>query len=157
MALVDEGNYAYVKQVALDWRELVREKRQSNLFSPVLSMQAVESEQRMADTRSRTQSMIPAERRESSFYRHRFSQPAKPVEIECQEASSMEPDRIRVSGNVLLYIYQPIIVSKTVMDSIQAWSPSDMSLVSSQLVKPIREEKAAAKVERNPTPEPKSP
>ncbi|EDW92721.1 uncharacterized protein LOC6532236 [Drosophila yakuba] len=157
MALVDESNYAYVKQVALDWRELVREKRQSNLFSPVMSMQTVESQQRMADTKSRTQSMIPAERRESSFYRHRFSQPAKPVEIECQEPLSMEPDRIRVSGDVLLYIYQPILVSRDRMASIQVLSPSDLSIVSAKPEKPIGEEKATPKVDLDLTPESKSP
>ncbi|EDX07032.1 uncharacterized protein LOC6734427 [Drosophila simulans] len=157
MALVDESNYAYVKQVALDWRELVREKRKSNLFSPTISMQAVESQQPIGDTRSRTQSMIPAERRESSFYRHRFSQQAKPVEIERQEVGSMEPDRIRVSGDVLLYIYQPIFVSNARMASIQFWSPSDISITSSKLKQPIREEQPTAKVESDPSPEPKSP
>lgn len=156
-ALVDESNYAYLKQVALDWRELVREKRKSNIFSPTISMQAVDSQQPIGDTRSRTQSMIPAERRESSFYRHRFSQQAKPVEIECQEVGSMEPDRIRVSGDILLYIYQPIFVSNTVMASIQAWSPSEISITSSKLKEPIREENPTAKVESDPSPEPMSP
>ncbi|XP_037718393.1 uncharacterized protein LOC119552715 [Drosophila subpulchrella] len=157
MALADESNFAYVKQVALDWRELVRERRQSQIFSPTLSMLAEESQLRMAETKSRTQSMIPAERRDSSFYRHRFSLESKPLEIEQQEVGSMEPARIKVSENVHLFIYQPIPVSPSVRASIVPFSPSDPSITSTKLEEPVEEDAPAARVEPGVSPDPKSP
>ncbi|XP_016969259.1 uncharacterized protein LOC108037242 [Drosophila rhopaloa] len=151
MALADESNYTYVKQVALDWRELVREKRQTMTLSPTISMLAEESQLRMAEPKSRTQSMIPAERRDSSFYRHRFSQqPKEPIEIEHREGS-MEASRIRVNDDVQLYIYQPIRVTDSVRASVHAMSPSDISMTSTKLEDPIN---LANPV---PLPEPKSP
>ncbi|XP_016955207.1 uncharacterized protein LOC108028074 [Drosophila biarmipes] len=157
MALADESNFAYVKKVALDWRELVRERRMSQILSPTLSMLAEESQLRMAGAKSRTQSMIPAERRDSSFYRHRFSLESKPVEIEQQEVGSMEPARIKVSDNVHLFIFQPIPVSPSVRASIVPFSPSDLSVTSTKLEEPVNEETPAARIELRTSPDPTSP
>ncbi|XP_052847144.1 uncharacterized protein LOC128259053 [Drosophila gunungcola] len=139
MALADDSNFAFVKQVALDWRELVREKRQSLILSPTLSTLADESQMMMADSKSRTQSMIPAERRDSSFYRHRFSQqPKEPMEIE-HRPGSMDASRIRVNDDVELFIYLPITVTESVRASVYAMSPmspSDLSITATQLEDP---------------------
>ncbi|XP_017011298.3 uncharacterized protein [Drosophila takahashii] len=157
LAMPDEGNFAYVKQVATDWRELVREKHQSQIFSPTLSMLAEDSQLRMVDTKSRTQSMIPAERRESSFYRHRFTLESKPVQIERRELGSMEPDFIKVSEGVSLFIYQPIYISPSAKASFIPFTPSDLSITSTKMAEPINDETPPAKVEPNTSPEPKSP
>ncbi|KAH8349903.1 hypothetical protein KR084_009089, partial [Drosophila pseudotakahashii] len=151
------GNLSINAQVAMDWRELVREKRQSQIFSPTLSMLADESQLRMVDTKSRTQSMIPAERRESSFYRHRFALESQPVEIERRELGSMEPDFIKVSDGVSLFIYQPIYITPSARASFIPFTPSDLSITSTKMEEPINDETPAAKVEPNTSPEPKSP
>ncbi|XP_017066345.1 uncharacterized protein LOC108104667 [Drosophila eugracilis] len=154
MALADESNFAYVKQVALDWREMVREKHQSLLMSPTQSLWGDESQLRMAGTRSRTQSMIPDERRASSFYRHRFSQQEKPLVIERREGS-MEPSRIRINDELQIYIFQPIYVSPALRASIQPLSRSDLSLASTLLDTPLEEVNPVTAA--SPTPQSVSP
>ncbi|XP_017057718.1 uncharacterized protein LOC108098997 [Drosophila ficusphila] len=155
MALADEGNYAFVKQVALDWRELVRERRQS-LLSPTQSIWMEDAQLPMVEPKARTVSMIAAERRESSFYRHRFSQPM-PVAIERREVGSILADFIQVSDDVQLFIYQPIHVSPSLRASIQAMSLSELSVASTNPEQHVVAENAAKEREPILTPGTTSP
>ncbi|XP_017108993.2 uncharacterized protein [Drosophila bipectinata] len=144
MAFVEEAHFAFAKKVALDWRELVREKKFQMLETPTESLANVESLVSMARSKARTSSMFTAERRESSFYRATFSKPPRELEIE-RRAGSMDPDRIRVNEDLNLYIYPPVQVTEearmsllldpisvSVMSPISPIILSNLSLVSKQ-------------------------
>lgn len=140
MALADESNYGYVKQVALDWRESVRERRNMEQVTPTQSMLDQEqSLQRLAESQARGRgSAINAERRDSSFYRQSFSRGAKAVEIERNEGN-MESDRIRVSEDVNLYLHQPVPITNEIRSSLQnaGSATSDTSLASVRIQEPV--------------------
>ncbi|KAH8244608.1 hypothetical protein KR038_010245, partial [Drosophila bunnanda] len=121
MALSDETNFANVKQIVHDWRETAREKRNMDVISSVTSLVAEEKfSHAFSDPkpRSRANSLGCAERRESGFYHQNFSAGSKPVEIERSQGKT-EPDRIRVSSNVNLYLHQPIPLNDAMRASLQ--------------------------------------
>ncbi|KAH8379252.1 hypothetical protein KR009_003871, partial [Drosophila setifemur] len=136
MTLPDDINLAYLKQVALDWRELVRERKDVILRSPTMSM--VESLPTVApiDTIDRSYqparpgSMVAVEKRESSFYRGNFGQAAPQLQIE-HRRGSMEAARIRVNEVVNLYIYPPIPVTEELRRSLTMASAPPIPYISS--------------------------
>ncbi|KAH8345995.1 hypothetical protein KR067_012701, partial [Drosophila pandora] len=111
MALSEEAHFAFAKQVALDWRELVREKKLLILQSPTASIANVDSFISVGRARTRTSSMFTGEKRDSSFYRASFFKPPKELDIE-RRTGSMDADRIRVNEELNLYIYPPVPVTE---------------------------------------------
>ncbi|KAH8236142.1 hypothetical protein KR032_009106, partial [Drosophila birchii] len=120
MALSDETNFGYVKQLALDWREATRERRYLDMISSTSLVAAERSDHRVNDSKSRGRgnSLICAERRSSSFYRQSFSKGNKAVEIE-RRAGNTESDRIRVSTDVSLYLHQPVPLNDALRASLK--------------------------------------
>lgn len=147
MALSEEAHFAFAKQVALDWRELVREKKLLMLQSPTTSIANADSFISYARARYRTSSMFTGEKRDSAFYRGSFFKPAKELDIQ-RRAGSMDADRIKVNEELNLYIYPPIPVTEEaraslLLDPISPISPlsaispviiSDVSLLSNPKV-----------------------
>ncbi|KAH8360397.1 hypothetical protein KR200_004019, partial [Drosophila serrata] len=121
MALSDENTFGYVKQMVQDWRETARERRNMDVMSSTTSLVA---EEKMvypisdSKPRARANSLACGERRESSFYHQKFSGRANPVEIE-RSKGGREPDRIRVSTDVNLYLYQPVPLNDALRSSLK--------------------------------------
>ncbi|KAH8275031.1 hypothetical protein KR018_011318, partial [Drosophila ironensis] len=125
-----EDPMVFVKQVALDWRELVREKKNMMLMSPSMSIMNQESLADVPVSRLRASSMLSREKRESSFYRANFPQKQQELTIERREGS-MNAARILVNETLNLYVYPPIHVTPEARESLLLYPTTPVSVMSS--------------------------